>query len=375
MKSSRIYGAYGKSTPLGQSARSSYAGERIESDTGYYLLGNRQYSPVLRRFLNPDPVSPFDDGGLNRYTYCGGDPINRVDPSGNSWLSWLFATMGQARANVGAASNPGTLAANGGSATSSQTAAVSMPTTMTVVAAAFVDTLTTLAGVGSVATGEKKAGNIFGWLTMGSEAASTGSTLSPMARTRAAQFVGQQWGPHDIDAPRYKIDIVQAHQIPPEKFRYSTRTGVLKVNTRWVRRTDPLDVRVSHWAPDTAISTRKLAHPLKRIGRMPVVDSNDNVYIYSGVHGSRYGDNWENGKRKHEEYAFYWGDRRKRRRYASYLPGRNLSVENIAGISTDEMIEKMSRPGVHLHAYCFGAIDDLMLAVLDASPVPIYLKR
>jgi RHS repeat-associated protein len=373
MTVSRTYGAYGENSQLEWNARSAYAGERVEAATGCYMLGNRQYSPVLRRFHNSDPVSPFDDGGLNRYAYCSGDPINRVDPSGNSWLSWLFAALGPPGASIGAASHPGTLAASGGSATSGQTNAIAMPTTVTLAAAVLSDALEIAAGVGSVAPGDGRAGNIFGWLTSGS-GASSGSTLSLKANSPAARFVGQQWGQLDVDAPRYKIDVVRLHQIPPDKFRYSARDGVLKINTRWVRRTDPLDVRVSHWGADTIVSTRKLAHPLKRIGRMPVAEGNDNVYLYSGAHGNPRGENWNNGKRQHEAHRFYLSDLRHMQRYASYLPGRNLSIESITDISMDQMIEKMSRPGVHVHAYCFGAVDELVLAVLDASPVPVYVK-
>lgn len=374
----RIYGAYGDIVTAGQIARSAYAGALAERDTGYYVLGNRRFSPVLRRFLDPDPVSPFDDGGLNRYAYCGGDPVNRIDPSGNAWWNWLFAGMGPNQVGVGTVGNAGALSAPGGGATpTSQAAAVVTPVTVTVTAVAVLDAVivtSSMSSVGSTA-GDKKAGGIFGWMAMDSGFPSTGSSLSSKARARTARFIGQQWDTVDIDAPRYKIDVVPSDQIPGEKFRYSRRRGALTLNTRWVRRTDPLDARVSHWGPDTTISSRKLAHPLKRIGRMPIANGNDSVYLYSGVHGSRYGDNWENGSRQGGAYGFYWRDRYDRRRLAAHLPGRKLSVENIAGISTDEMIEKMSRPGVHVHAYCFGAVDSLMLAVLDASPVPVYLRN
>lgn len=61
-----------------------YNGERPDSVTGHYHLGNgyRQYNPVLKRFNSPDSWSPFGDGGLNAYGYCGGNPPNLIDPSG-----------------------------------------------------------------------------------------------------------------------------------------------------------------------------------------------------------------------------------------------------------------------------------------------------
>ncbi|MFJ2332401.1 RHS repeat-associated core domain-containing protein [Pseudomonas helleri] len=72
-----------------------FNGERADSVTGHYLLGNgyRAFNPVLMRFNSPDSWGPFGRGGINSYGYAGGDPINRVDPSGHFWRalkSWLF---------------------------------------------------------------------------------------------------------------------------------------------------------------------------------------------------------------------------------------------------------------------------------------------
>ncbi len=62
-----------------------FNGQRTESATGYYLLGNgyRAFNPVLMRFHSPDSLSPMGAGGLNCYAYCGGDPVNYSDPSGH----------------------------------------------------------------------------------------------------------------------------------------------------------------------------------------------------------------------------------------------------------------------------------------------------
>jgi len=52
--------------------------------------GHRFYSPALMRFLSPDALSPFGEGGVNTYCYCVGDPINRLDPSGQSFMKMLM---------------------------------------------------------------------------------------------------------------------------------------------------------------------------------------------------------------------------------------------------------------------------------------------
>lgn len=64
---------------------SGFNGERPDPVTGHYLLGQgyRAFNPVLMRFNSPDNLSPFDKGGINAYGYCGGDPLNRVDPTGH----------------------------------------------------------------------------------------------------------------------------------------------------------------------------------------------------------------------------------------------------------------------------------------------------
>ena len=63
-----------------------FNGERPDPVTGHYLLGNgyRAFNPVLMRFNSPDSVSPFGKGGLNSYTYCAGEPINKNDPTGHT---------------------------------------------------------------------------------------------------------------------------------------------------------------------------------------------------------------------------------------------------------------------------------------------------
>jgi hypothetical protein len=147
------------------------------------------------------------------------------------------------------------------------------------------------------------------------------------------------------------------------------------VKTHWAVRTDPLESGSTHWAPDTAITSVNLVSPLREIGRRPVVDGHRNVYLYTGVHGNRRGENWANQRRLGAEPTFYDVDVDHHAAFQHYLPARNLLIEDIGGITFDGMIEKISRPGVHLHAYCYGAVDNLMLDLLGADPVPVYLRN
>lgn len=79
----RRFGAYGAHGSDDCLAHPAFTGEIAERDSGYYMLGDRLYDPCLRRFLSPDPASPFGAGGINRYAYCAGDPVNRIDPTGD----------------------------------------------------------------------------------------------------------------------------------------------------------------------------------------------------------------------------------------------------------------------------------------------------
>lgn len=92
----QAYSAYGHClAQTCSSALLAFNGALVDSITGNYALGNghRSYNPRLMRFQSADSLSPFSRGGINAYSYCSGDPVNRMDPSGRlslrrMWQGW-----------------------------------------------------------------------------------------------------------------------------------------------------------------------------------------------------------------------------------------------------------------------------------------------
>ena len=96
-----------------------YKGYIYDEETKRYYLISRYYDPKIGRFISPDSVEyiePSSISGLNLYVYCGNDPINMYDPSGNFAISigLLLAIGGIVGAAIGAgASVAGQYLANG----------------------------------------------------------------------------------------------------------------------------------------------------------------------------------------------------------------------------------------------------------------------
>ena len=60
-----------------------YTGREYYRQVGFYDYRNRTYLPSLGRFLQPDPIG-FGGDPANLYRYCGNDPVNNSDPSGEN---------------------------------------------------------------------------------------------------------------------------------------------------------------------------------------------------------------------------------------------------------------------------------------------------
>jgi RHS repeat-associated protein len=59
-----------------------FPGQYYDSETGLHYNWHRYYDPETGRYMTPDPIGL--EGGINLYTYVGGDPVNWFDPEGLS---------------------------------------------------------------------------------------------------------------------------------------------------------------------------------------------------------------------------------------------------------------------------------------------------
>lgn len=77
---------------LGQQNPIRYRGYYYDNETGFYYLQSRYYDPVTQRFLNADGLISTGQGmlGNNMFAYCGNNPVNYKDPSGQSFCIAYF---------------------------------------------------------------------------------------------------------------------------------------------------------------------------------------------------------------------------------------------------------------------------------------------
>ena len=65
-----------------------YRSYYFDTETGFYFLKTRYYDPEIGRFMTIDDISYLDPesvNGLNLYAYCGSNPVNCIDKTGQFW--------------------------------------------------------------------------------------------------------------------------------------------------------------------------------------------------------------------------------------------------------------------------------------------------
>jgi len=80
--------AFGQTVTSTGSSTSAYqfgatSGYRTEGDSRLTLVGCRFYDAQVGQFITRDTY--LDQ---KPYAYCDGDPVNRLDPNGHSWVGW-----------------------------------------------------------------------------------------------------------------------------------------------------------------------------------------------------------------------------------------------------------------------------------------------
>ena len=69
-----------------------YRGYYYDTETGFYYVSSRYYDPEVGRYLNADGYVSTGQGilGNNMFAYCGNNPVNNCDPSGQFFISALL---------------------------------------------------------------------------------------------------------------------------------------------------------------------------------------------------------------------------------------------------------------------------------------------
>ncbi|KJV24188.1 hypothetical protein, partial [Luteibacter yeojuensis] len=334
-----------------------------------------------------------------------GDPINRVDPSGEAWWDWLLAGIGLIAAIAATVGSAGTFAgviAGAGTTLSIMTTSSGA----TAAAAALADIIATTAELGSVASlavGDTEAGSIFGWIAIGAGFASAGAAraatklasggvgrkaLATFGDALTSETGGHGRRLHEAIAPMGEIfDVPQTLARrgvrPPTTYHASAYTidasrfdvhmgdasgSSVRLRTKLYRAGN--GTRAVHYGTDmpTTISDQRMM-----LGRVASEHPTGPIFFYGAKHGKPSGLNWSNVGGRIVRIGDVPGDvLARQRKMFSDLNASTLNGRGQFDILVDaaQATQMFKRPGSHVHPECFGIIDEFLARTLGYDPPP-----
>jgi RHS repeat-associated protein len=96
LRRQRHNGADDPSGSITSATTRGFTGQEELSVNGLVHLNGRVYDSLLGRMMSADPTvpDPYNPQAWNRYSYVGNDPLTFTDPTGFSWLSSFFSSIG-----------------------------------------------------------------------------------------------------------------------------------------------------------------------------------------------------------------------------------------------------------------------------------------
>lgn len=385
------YSAHGLDNGTAQS-RVGFAGELREPGSALYIPGgNRPYDPCLMMFLSPDNASPEGAGGLNRYAYCSGDPVNRVDPDGHAWWNWVVAgvglvlgavavavTAGVAAPAVGAAytallgAGAGSMGAAAGAVAAVATSSIAGAIAITSVALESITLGADAAAIGLEASGNEKAAGILGWVSIGGGAASLGLSIGASvakAASKAERLAG---------ALRPGMYLKRGQRGVPSKFAKLKQVvtqpldSAPKGNWKSASFVNDLGEEKIIFGTNRPIAGKNLNTPLNFFSRRASVRQRE-IIVFTGSHGVPGGSNWTlNGTWDSDLLVpgFYHSDVRT---HGTAVNGR-VTFQNLAGMSEIKFGEYMNSNDAHvILGYCFSMNDQALRYYKNMDPIISYV--